>query len=88
MDVKPGNIDVHINELVLDGFQNVDQSLLKAAIQRERSRLVAHGSLPAPWNKDAKAPSLDGGMVNLSPTAGADSIGTHIAQALNRGLTQ
>lgn len=88
MDVRPGNIDVHIDELVLDGFQNVDQSLLAAAIQRELSRIVAYESLPASWNENAYTASIDGGTFTLAPTGRADSIGAHIARAVNRGLTQ
>lgn len=81
------NIDLHIDRLVLHGFDPIDRAQLRAAVEAELGRLFAEHGAASSLHQQAYTPRLDGGNFTLAPDAGAETIGRHIAQAVYGGLT-
>ena len=46
---SPSEIDVHINELVLHGFEGRNQRTVAEALQNQLSALLAEQGIPATW---------------------------------------
>lgn len=84
--VSHASLELHIGELVLDGFPALDRAQLGAAIQQELSRLCAERGVPASLGQAGQVASLDGGEFLMEPGATAQVIGSQIAQAVYRGL--
>lgn len=88
MDVNRANIEVHIDEVALDGVADVDQARLAAVTQRELLQLIAQGSLAGMGNRRGSETNSGGGAPTSSPTHEENVIGGHIAQAVNERLTR
>lgn len=86
------NLDIHIEELVLQGFdgpgQATDRAHIGATVQSELARLFAERGMPPSLNRGGQMLQLDGGTFDLAPGSGAEAIGGQIAQALYRGFSQ
>ena len=83
--MKPPNIDLHIDRLVLDGFGPMDRTQLGAAVEAELGRLLAERD-PASLGGGGYIPHVDGGSFQAVPGAGAEAIGRQIAQAVYGGI--
>lgn len=81
----PG-LDLHIDELVLHGFDHVDRWELAAAVERALAHLFAERGAPASLNQGGTRASLDGGVFAVPRGAGAQEIGGQIALAVYRSL--
>ncbi len=79
-------LTLHIEELVLDGFDPLDRPALAEAVRSELTRLVAEGGLPT--SLGAAAPSLDAGAFTAAPDAGAHTLGTDVARAIYGGMNR
>jgi len=79
-------IDLHIEELVLDGFAPGDRHRIGAALERELTRLLAERGVPASWERGGEAPRLDGGTFEAKPGARPERVGAQIAQSVFRGM--
>lgn len=79
-------IDLHIEELVLDGFAPGDRHRIGAAVERELSRLLTERGVPASWAGGGEVPSLDGGTFEAKPGARPERVGAQIAGAVFRGM--
>lgn len=79
-------IDLHIEELVLQGFNRLDQAELGAKVQEALSQLIAERGIPAAWEQGAQVDVLDGGAITIQPDAGASDMASQIARAIYRGL--
>ena len=78
-------IDLHIEELVLHGFDPRDRHAIADAVQQELTRLVAERGLSA-VNGPAEVARLDGGTIELNATRGSVA-GAPIAQAVHSTLS-
>jgi hypothetical protein len=78
------NIDLHIEELVLHGFDPRDRHGIADAVQRELARLVGERGLAA-VHGPLEIPRLDGGTIQLSGTRAAGA-GASIAGAVHSTL--
>jgi hypothetical protein len=79
-------IELHIDELVLDGFSRDERPRVQPAVERELARLVGARGLPAAARADAAIDRLDGRAGNLSSDASGDAVGTALARALYGAL--
>ena len=81
-------LELHIGELVLQGFPAMDVELLGAAVQAELTRLLSASGLPSRLAQAGPAATLDGGQ--FSPEVGEDvqSLGARIARAVYAGLEE
>jgi len=80
-------IEVHIEALVLHGFQPGDRHRIGVALERELSRLLAERGLPVDIARPLEIPHLDASALGVTHGAAAEAIGSQIARALYRGLS-
>jgi hypothetical protein len=91
------NIEIHIDQLVLEGVEVRDRSRLRAAVEAELTRLLAEGGLPPGLAQGAAPaasrldsshfiPGLEGGAINLPPGLPDGAAGRRIAGAVYGGL--
>jgi hypothetical protein len=82
--VKPRRIEIHIEELVLNGFPPLDGARLQEAFTRELASLVPAVAL----RSDLVLPStVDGGFLGVGPGARPDVLGTALARRVAGVLT-
>lgn len=79
-------IDLHIEELVLDGFPPGDRHRIGAALERELTRLLTERGAPAGWAGGGEVPRLDGGTFEAKPGARPERVGAQIASSVFRGM--
>lgn len=85
-DARP-SIELHIGELVLDGFPAIDRAHLGALVQRELTRLFAERGVPPSLTQGGEIPRIDGGSLPAASGLSTQAIGTEIAAAVYRGLS-
>ena len=88
MDMKPANIELHIEALVLYGFALSDRYRIGAAVERELARLVAEYGVPPSLAQNSHVARLDGRAFEAGPHAKPETIGVQIAQAVYERLGQ
>jgi hypothetical protein len=81
--MKPRRIELHIDELVLHGFQQSDRYAIGDAIERELSRLLGAGDV-----RLYPSDQVDAGSIALSPSAKPQKVGTQVAGTIHRSLTR
>ncbi|HEY9405594.1 MAG TPA: hypothetical protein VIQ24_23290 [Pyrinomonadaceae bacterium] len=85
--MRAAEIELHIEELVLDGFAAADRYRIGDAVERELSRLFAEHGVPASLAAGLDAPHLDAGAFPFVPGNSApEKIGAQVAQAVYGGL--
>ncbi len=80
------NIELHIEELVLDGFPSQDKNRIASVVQQELQHLLSKGELPQRMMRSDDITRLDGGAIQVEPGAPAKSTGSKIARNLYGGL--
>ena len=80
------NLDLHIEELVLEGFSPADRHRIGAAVERELARLFAERGLPAGLAQGAEVPRLDGGSFEMNRNATPERVGGQVAGAVYGGM--
>jgi hypothetical protein len=86
--MKPRNIKLHIEELVLDGFPAGDHYHIANLVERELSRLFAEKGVPHSLTKGGEIAHLDGGVFEAARGSKPEAIGTKVAQAVYGGLNR
>ena len=84
--MKQPNIELHIEELVLHGFQPQDRAAIGEAVQRELTRLFTEGGLHSSLHREHQVSRLDGGTFHVKHGANAAAIGTQIAYQFYGGM--
>lgn len=84
--MKPYNIELHIEELVLHGFAPGDRAAIGAAIQGELTRLFAEQGVHPSLQRSREVEKMDGGTFHIQPGTKAGTIGTQAAHAVYGGL--
>jgi len=85
---SPRSVDLHIDELVLNGFAPADRYAIGEAVERELNRLFTERGTPASIARDVEITSLNGGAINVKPGHNADATGNQLARAIYDGLCQ
>jgi hypothetical protein len=85
---SPATIELHIEELVLDGFAARDRYLIAEAIERELTRLFTEQRMALGSAEPIAMTRLDGGSINVRPGAKPETIGAQLAQAIHGGLVR
>jgi hypothetical protein len=86
--MKPYNIDLHIEELVLHGFAPGERATIGAAVQRELTRLFTEQGIHPSLGSGCEAERVDGGTFQVQSGAKGNVIGTQVAQVIYKGLEQ
>lgn len=84
--MKPANIALHIDELILHGFAPGDRYRIGEAVERELTRLLSEQGVPDPMIKGGEHERLDGGMFSAGPTGKPETIGVQVAQAVHGAI--
>jgi len=86
---RPAAIELHVEELVLEGFAPAERHAVADAFERELSRLFAERGLPAAREGAGGASfDVDAGSVRLAPGTRAGAAGAQLARAVYGGLTR
>jgi hypothetical protein len=79
--VRP-DVEVHIEELVLQGFAPGERYRIAEAIQHELQRLFTDESLPSCLTESRDISRFDGGSFHVTSGAGLETIGSQLGQAI------
>jgi hypothetical protein len=86
--MRPTNVELHIEELVLHGFEPGDRYRIGDATERELARLFTEQATPPSLTQRSEVPRLDGGTFEVAPSSRAEAIGVQVAQAVYEGLSK
>lgn len=84
--MKTRAIEVHIEELVLEGVSAADRLSVGAAVERELARLLAEHGVPEGLTAGPARQTVDGGSFERGPRASPTRIGDQVAGAVYRSL--
>lgn len=82
---RPPSVELHVEELILDGFEPAQRYAFGEAFESELGRLFSDG-VPAALTQDIEIAHLNGGAINLKPGASADDAGIQLARTIYGGL--
>jgi hypothetical protein len=80
-------VELHIDELVLHGVAPRDRRAVGEGVQRELTRLLMEGGVPAGWERGGEVTRLDGGSFQVTGSE-PGVIGIRVAEAIYRSLGQ
>jgi hypothetical protein len=80
--MKPVNLELHIAELVLRGFEPGDRYRIGEAVERELTRLFVEQGTPPSLSQRGEVARLDSGAFEVKPGSGAEAIGVQVGQAV------
>ncbi|MEP0546755.1 MAG: hypothetical protein ABJF88_07480 [Rhodothermales bacterium] len=81
------NVVLHIDRLVLHGFEHVDRARLGRAVEAELTRLVAERGIAPALAADARHPRIDGGRIDAASDTPTPRLATLIARSVHGGLS-
>ncbi len=79
-------IELHIDELVLDGFAGLDGGAVEQALAQVLTRLLAQRGVPASLAGGVSLAGLDAGAVDLPPGLPSRDVGQRLGHTLYRGI--
>jgi len=82
------SLEVHVEELVLCGFDPGDRHSIGEAVERELTRLFTEQGVGPSLGRSGEVARLDGGTFQVSPGSKPDILGARIARAVYRGLSR
>ena len=80
------NIELHIKELILHGFAPHDRHLIREAVERELTHLLAEQGVPPSLAQGGEISVLGSGNFEVVPGSKIDAIGSQMAQAIYGGI--
>jgi len=86
--MRPRNIELRIEELVLRGFAPGDRYRIGNAMERELAHMFAEQGTPPSLAQGSEIERLDGGTFEVKPGSRAEAIGVQVAQAVYGGLSR
>ena len=82
------NVELRIEELVLEGFEQHHPYRIARAVEREFMRLFAEHGIPSSFLQKGRIDHLENGAFEVAPGARAEAIGVQVAQAVYLGWRQ
>jgi hypothetical protein len=79
-------VELHVEELVLDGLGSVDQARVGEAVRGEMAALLAERGLRWQPAEPLEIAHLDGGTVRVRDGFAAEALGRRVARALFRSI--
>ena len=86
--MKPKNIELNIEELVLHGFSPGDRHRIGEAVEQELTRLLAEWGVPQSLELGGEIGYVDGGAFEVAQGSRAQIVGAQVAKAVYGGLRQ
>ncbi len=84
--MKPRNIELHIKELVLHGFEPGERYRIADAVRRQLTRSLAETGLPLSLTESTEIARVDGGTFRVVRGTKAEAVGSQVGQAVYAGL--
>jgi hypothetical protein len=78
------NIDLHIEEIIMEGFSPRDRSRIASVVQQQLQQLLNQGEII----QNRNTAHVDGGTIQIEPGASPEMAGRQIAQNLYRRLVK
>lgn len=85
MGMKP-NVELHIEDLLLQGFEPWHRYRIAWAVERELGRLLGEDGVPASLAGARRVARLDGGAFEVVAGAAPEAIGAQVARAVYGGV--
>ncbi len=82
------SVNFHIDELVLHGFEPGQRYAIGDAMQRELTRLFTEEGAPVAITDDLEIAHLNGGVIDVGPSANGEATGIQLARKIYGGLAQ
>ena len=86
-DLQP-SVELHIEELVLHGFDPANRYAIGEAVKRELTRLFTEQGAPTAITQDGEIVQVDIGAFEMSAGFNAETIGIQLAKAIYGGLSR
>ncbi|HUW68083.1 MAG TPA: hypothetical protein VMW20_08545 [Candidatus Nanoarchaeia archaeon] len=86
--MKPKNIELNIEELVLHGFVPGDRHRIGEAVEQELTRLLADRGVPQSLERGGEIGHVDGGAFEVAQGSRPQVVGAKVAKAVYGGLRQ
>lgn len=83
--MKPRHIELHIDELVLDGFKPGTEGRIQSAMERELARLLRHDAMSTQGGTRSQR-AVDAGSIENTSATDPEATGRELARALRRSL--
>ena len=80
------SVELHIEELLLHGFEANQRDSIGAAVEREITRLFTEGGIPTLMAQNQEIAYCEATTFRVTPDANPEDIGTQIAQAIYGGF--
>lgn len=84
----PRSVELHIHQLLLEGFEDADQIAIRRAVETELTLLLSQGGMPQFPSERQSTDCIDGGMFHLGTNTTVRRLGSHIARAIYSGLSK
>jgi hypothetical protein len=84
MDMTPGVVELHIDEVVLEGVDPSSRHAVGEALRTELVRLFA--AQPPPFEQHTAITALNAGALNVGMSATPTTLGSAIAQSVHQGV--
>lgn len=84
--MKPREIDVHIDELVLHGFKSANRWLIADALEQELRGLLTAKGVPPQWLSSPER--IEGARISSASLTKPDRAGAEIAGAAYQGCVK
>jgi hypothetical protein len=82
------SVQLHIEELVLHGFESAMRYRIGESVEHELTRLFNEQGVPTSITYDSETAHLDGGRLQVDRDSTAREIGARVAQAIYGGLSR
>lgn len=82
------NIELHIEELLLHGFGNVNRYRIGEALKCELTRLFTEQNVPSLLSRSGNFRRLDSGTFNVPSGSKPEAIGAQVAQSIYGGFAK
>lgn len=82
------SVELHIDELVLHGFEPAQRYAIGDAVERELARLFNERGLPPGTGEAIEIAEVDGGTIYLSPGSNDEATGRQLARVIYGGLVK
>ena len=86
MGMRPKDVELHIEELVLHGFSPADGRQIGDAVRTELARQLAENGAPKLLARGGRITRVDAGVFDVSSDSRADTVGIQVAQSVYQGL--
>lgn len=84
--MKDQKVEIHIDELVLQGFSPQGRYAIAVAVESELTRLMTENGIPSSFLAGGHIPSLNAGRFDMQHAAKGETVGNNIANSVYKGF--